>query len=132
VIDYWEDLLRGEAAPKPSLLFFRPSFMSKISTHPIFTTAGSSPPKVAMASVQAAMLSGWYRTEALCSHWSKNKRGVCLLSDFCSNTMDDINHILTSCPLDETRNNLIKYTENYLKKLPFEFRVLLQKLCSSS
>ena len=46
--------------------------------------------------------------------------------------MDDINHILTSCPLDETRNNLIKYTENYLKKLPFEFRALLQKLCSSS
>jgi hypothetical protein len=134
VISYWEDLLRGEAAPKPSLLSFRPSFMSLISNHPIFTIAGSSPSKVAMASVQAAvMLSGRYRTEALCSHWSKKKRGVCLLSDSCSNTVDDINHILTSCPaFDKTRNNFIKYTENYVKKLPFEFQVLLQQLCSSS
>jgi hypothetical protein len=96
--------------------------MSLISTHPIFTTAGFSPPKVAMASVQAVMLLGWYRTEVLCSHWYKNKRGVCLLADFCSNSVDDINHILTRCPaLDKTRNNLIKYTENYLQKLPSVF-----------
>ena len=130
VISYWENLLRGEAAPKPSLLSFRPSFMSLASTHPIFTTAGSSPPKVAMASVQAVMLSGRYRTEALCSHWSKNKSGVCLLSDSCSNTVDDITHILTSCPaLENTRNNLTKYVENYVKKLPSCFQLILQ-LCS--
>ena len=133
VIGYWENLLRDEAAPKPSLLSFRPCFMSLVSTHPIFTTAGSSPPKVAMATVQAVMLSGRYRTEALCSHWSKNKQGVCLLSDSCSTTEDDINHILTRCPaLDETREDLTKYTENYLKKLPLQVQVLLNKLCSSS
>ena len=132
VISYWENLLRCEAAPKPSLLSFNPSFMSLVSTHPIFTTAGSSPPKVAMASVQAVMLSGRYRTEALCSHWSKNKRGVCLLSEACSDTEDDINHILTICPaLEETRNNLTRYTENYVRKLPSNFQALLQ-LCSSS
>ena len=81
--------------------------------------------------MQNSGLGSW--TEALCSHWSKNKRGVCLLSDSCSNTVDDINHILTSCPaLDETRNNLIKYTKNYVKKLLFECQVLPEQLCSSS
>ena len=124
VISYWENLLRDEAAPKPSLLSFRPSFMYLASIHPIFTTAGSSPPKIAMASVQAVMLSGRYRTEALCSHWSKNKEGVCLLSDSCSNIVDDINHILTSCPaLENTRKNLTMYTENYVKKLPPSFKL---------
>ena len=70
------------------------------------------------------MLSWRYRTKALCSHWSKNKGGVCLLSDSCSNIWDDINHILTSCPaLENTRKNLTMYTENYVKKLPPSFKL---------
>ena len=68
VISYWETILRAEAQPKPSLEFFKPSFMSLTSSHPMFTTAGSSPAKVAMALVQSVMLSGRYRTEGLCSH----------------------------------------------------------------
>ena len=132
VIGYWENLLRVEAATKPSLLSFRPSFMSLASTHPIFTTAGSSPPKVAMASVQAVMLSGRYKTEALCSHWNKNRSGVCLLSDSCANILDDINHILSRCPaLEKTRENLTMYTENYVKTLPSCFQIILQ-FCSPS
>ena len=131
VISYWEDLLRAEAAPKPSLLFFRPCFMSLASTHPIFTTAGSSPAKVVMASVQAVMASGRYRTEALCSHWSKNKGGVCLLTDLCSNTIDDIPHIITSCPaLENTRNMLSQFTRSYIEKLPQDLAAPLRKLCS--
>ena len=131
VISYWEKLLRAEAAPKPSLLFFRPSFMSLASTHPIFTTAGSSPAKVAMASVQSVMASGRYRTEALCSHWSKNKKGVCLLSDQCSDTVDDIPHIITSCPaLENTRNRLTQFTKNYIEKLSVDTAAVLQTLCS--
>ena len=131
VISYWEDLLRAEAAPKPSLVFFRPCFMSLASTHPIFTTAASSPAKVAMASVQAVMTSGRYRTEALCSHWSKNKKGVCLLSDLCSDTIDDIPHILTSCPaLENTRNMLAQFTRNYIEKLSEDIASVLRKICS--
>ena len=105
--------------------------MSLASTHPIFTTAGSSPAKVAMATVQAVMASGRYRTEALCSHWSKNKRGVCLLSDLCSDTIDDISHITTTCPaLKNTRNMMAQFTSNYIAKLSPEFSAVLQKLCS--
>ena len=49
VIDYWETALRLEVSLCPSLLFFKSHFMSLIKTHPIWTTAGSSPSKVTMA-----------------------------------------------------------------------------------
>ena len=43
ILDYWETLLRAEAAPKPSLIHFKPSFMSLSSPHPMFTTCDSNP-----------------------------------------------------------------------------------------
>ena len=55
VICYWETLLRAEAQPKLSLEYFKPSFMSLTSSHPMFTTAGSSPAKVSMALVQSSL-----------------------------------------------------------------------------
>ena len=131
VVDYWECFLRAESDPRTSLTYFRPCYMSITSTHPLFTTAGSSPAKVAMATVQAVMLSGRYRTEALCSHWSRNKRGVCLLSDECSDTKEDIPHIIAHCPaLQMTREMLTKFTSGYLEKMPPAARPILTQLCS--
>ena len=98
VIDYWEQILRAEASPLPSLIYFKPFFMSLTKIHPIWLTAGCSPSKVSMAVIQASMLSGRYRTEYLCRHWSKNKEGVCLLSPHCSSTTEDLPHILAFCP----------------------------------
>ena len=97
VIDYWEKLLRAEAAPLSSLEFFSPAFMSLKSPHPIWTTAGSSPSKVALATIQAQMLSGRYRTQLLCSHWSPLSSQCCQLSQACSNIVEDIPHILRDC-----------------------------------
>ena len=132
VIDYWETLLRAEAALLPSLTSFRPAFMSLTTPHPIWITAGSSPANVAMATVQAVMLSGRYYTEALCSHWSSNKAGVCMLSPTdCRDTVEDINHILQICPaLASFRDNLALFTDAYSLKIEnHEIRVILTNLC---
>ena len=95
VISYWETILREEAAALDSLLYFKPCFMSLTRPHPLWYTAGSSPSKVAMASIQALMISGRYRSEALFRHWApKNKNGFCLLSPTCSETVETIQHIL--------------------------------------
>ena len=44
------------------------------------------------------MLSGLYRCELLCRHWTSNKAGLCLLPD-CKDpgTCEDLPHILIAC-----------------------------------
>ena len=85
--------------------------MSLTILHRISTTAGSSPAKVAMATVQAQMLSGRYSTESLCSHWKIHSTGVCLLSPACSGTKEDLQHILWYfCTLTPTREKLLDFT----------------------
>ena len=121
VISYWETKLREEAAALDSLLYFKPCYMSLTRPHPLWYTAGSSPSKVAMASIQALMISGRYRSEALCRHWaSKNKNGFCLLSPTCSETVETIQHILYYCfALQSTRDKLklmtLKYCEEFVE-----------------
>ena len=122
VISFWEKVLRNEAAVLDSLLFFKPCFMSLTRPHPLWSTAGSSPSKVSMASIQAVMVSGRYRSEALCRHWSpKNKDGFCLLSpsSSCSKTLETITHILYFCDsLQPTRNKLKLFALKYIEDTP--------------
>ena len=116
VLDYWEQVLRQEASVRDSLSFFDPAFMSLTKPHPIWTSAGCSPAKVAMATIQGQMLSGRYRTEELCSNWSTNKSGTCRLSPECSSTIENLPHILASCPaLDQIREKLSRFTTEYCK-----------------
>lgn len=135
VIDYWETLLRAEAASMSSLSSFNPSFMSLVSPHPLWTTAGTSPSKVAMATLQAVMISGRYKTEALTRHWSQNQSGCCLLSSECKEEKEDLNHIIESCPaLNHVRAKLFEYSQNYavVKVENLELRELILNLCNPS
>ena len=119
VIHFWENDLRSQAAPLTSLIYFKPLYMSLTTTHPIWTSAGSSPAKVTMATVQARMLSGRYRTESLCSNWKLNCTGLCLLSPSCSSSVEDLKHILSQCAaLDPTRTELWDFTAKYCKNIP--------------
>ena len=119
VIDHCERELRAEAAPLSSLVYFRPQYMSLVNTHPLWSSAGSSPSKVTMATVQAHMLSGRYRTESLCSKWKPECAGVCLLSPLCSSTPEDLRHILQDCiALIPTRQNLLGFTRSYCENIP--------------
>ena len=132
IVDYWEQLLREEASILPSLSFFNPFFMSLQKSHPLWTTAGSSPAKVAKATVQALMLSGRYRTESLTRHWGPNRSGDCKMSKECQNVSEDITHILRFCPaLEATRKRLMDYTTAYASNLPDEVSSILMSSCSS-
>ena len=127
VINYWELKLREEAAPLESLRFFKPDFMSLVKPHPIFLSAGASPYEVTKASVQAILLSGRYRTEGLCRHWSANPQGYCLCpSCLGKRLVEDVEHVLLSCgSLSSTRSRLAAFTVAQSKKLPLISSILL-------
>ena len=119
IINYWEHELRSQAQELLSLEYFHPNFMSLTSPHAIWTTAGSSPYQVSMATIQALMISGRYRTEALCSHWIQDNDGSCQTST-CRGTSqpEDLRHILAKCPsLDQVRKNLLNFSRNYCRNL---------------
>ena len=83
-----------------------------------------------MATVQARFLSGRYRTEALCSHWSSNKEGLCKLSTDCQ-TPEDTSHILKFCPaLAPTREKLMNFTTSYCNSNPV-VASLVQQFCKT-
>ena len=85
-----------------------------------------------MATIQSQMISGRYRSEALCSHWSSNKSGYCQLSNECSSILEDIPHILAICTkLQPTRNKLWKFTIEYCDRVP-NIKQLVHLLCSNS
>ena len=98
--------------------------------HPIFTSAGASPYEVTKAGVQALFLFGRYRTEKLCSHWSNNKAGHCLMPS-CDNLgiLEDEEHILLHCSsLASTRNRLAAFTARYSTLVPDISNLLLTYL----
>ena len=132
VLDYWEQVLRSEASVLPTLVFIKPVFMSLTTPHPMWSTAGSSPSKIAMATIQAQMVSGRYRTEGLCRHWSNNLSGTCLLSKACSTTIEDIPHILSTCEaLSTIRKGLMDFTKEFSKTVP-AIQHLILTLCNPS
>ena len=96
------------------------------SHHPLWTTAGSSPAKVLMATIQVLIISGHYQSESLCRHWSRNKQGLCLLSPGCSTTVEDPLHILQSYyGLAPVREKLVSFTIKYSKNVPAIFELIL-------
>lgn len=132
VVSYWEVKLREEAVALKSISSFKPAFMSLVKPHPLWTTARHSPRKVSMALVQAIMLSGRYRTNALTRHWTSTD-GSCSLSSECRNYLEDIPHILASCPaLRGVRDNLVKFTLDYVSSLPLPISNFVTTMCCPS
>ena len=79
------------------------------------------------------MLSGRYRTEALCRHWKPHSDGSCLLSSSCSSVIEDLEHILYQCcALEPTRIKLKDYTVNYCRNVPSLSPVITKFLSTSS
>ena len=87
--------------------------------HLLWSTFGYLSTKIAMATVQARMISGGYKSESLCKHWSKNRDGFCLLSPKSVNTVEDVPHILSSCSgLSDQRRKLFSFTSSYAASVP--------------
>ena len=82
-----------------------------------------------MATVQALMLSGRYRTQQLCSHWSPQATGFCIIAKTCSNKIEDLPHILSNCDgLLPTREKLLRFTLTYCENNPI-IKQLVLPLC---
>ena len=122
VTDHWEQKLRGQADLLSSLKFFHPAYMSLSSTHPLFSTCGSSPYQVLKACVQARYLSGRARVEALTRHWDMaNKEGFCYLCKSIKPALGTLEHFLLSggCPaLVEARLTMISFFQAYMVSRP--------------
>ena len=119
VTDYWECKFRDEAKSLSSLFYFKPGHMSLKYPHPMFTTA-TTPYESCKAVVQARMVSGRYRTEELCRHWSSNEAGLCLATS-CreQEAVETIDHILRTCmALSTTRSRLLTYSQYYTMQHP--------------
>ena len=126
VVNYWEIMLRLEAAQLRSLVHFKPLYMSLVKPHPIWTTCGSNPFEVNKAVTQARMLSGRYCTDQLARHWSKNREGICLLNGCSGDAVGSLEHILLQCPaLHSTRVNLFRLCHVIAKKEPLVRQVRL-------
>ena len=91
--------------------------MSLTRCHPVFLTCDSSPWEAGKATIQARLLSGRYRLEALTSHWTPgNRSGLCSLPE-CWGTDEshkgNLEAFLLSCPsLSVVRTEL---RESFLK-----------------
>ena len=131
IMDYWEIHLRQYAQSLSSLEYFHPNFMSLATPHPIWTTAGSSSYQISMASIQAIMLSGRYRTELLCSNWSSDTDGNCQAPSCKGSAQpEDLRHILAVCnSLALVRVNLLSFTTKYCQKYP-AIKPIIETYCS--
>ena len=128
VMDHWEQKLRAQADMLSSLTYFNPAFMSLSSTHPLYSSCGSSPYQVSKACVQACYLSGRARVEALSRHWDMdNKDGSCLLCKSVKPTLGNLEHFLLSggCPaLVEARLTMLSFFQAYMVSRPYLLPVL--------
>ena len=79
VSEYWHQKFCHKASLLPSLQYMQPQYLSLSIPHPLWTSLDDNPYQAKAARIQAIFLSGKYRTERLCRHWSQNKEGVCLL-----------------------------------------------------
>ena len=120
VHEYWHCKLSEDAMNLPSLQFMHTEFLSLSRPHPIWSTLDGNPFQTKAARVQAIFLSGRYRTEKLCSRWSHNNQGYCLL-DSCNgeNIVEDIFHVLLHCPaLANSRSRLLDHFKTTLTEMP--------------
>ena len=106
ILVYWQELLRSEASCMKSLEYFKPEQCSLTRPHYIWSSAASNPFECSKSTVLAKMMSGRFRTEVLCKHWSANKMGYCR-APTCLQTPGTLEHLLVSCPaLNSTRERL--------------------------
>ena len=132
VVDYWEQLMRNEAASKTSLAYCNATNMSLTTPHPLWTTSGSNPFEINKSIIVARLLSGRYRSDYLTRHWSKdNPSGFCVLCPD-KKIPGTIEHMLVSCDaFGSKREDLFLYWEQQSEDNP-KLHFLLSTMLSSS
>ena len=110
VTEYWENLLRSETLDLTSLVFFNSTQLSLKQPSMLWLAAGSNSFECTKSLIVGKMVSGRYRSDYLCRHWTPtNKKGFCL-ADTCYEVMGDLAHMLGACPaLQSVRERLFKF-----------------------
>ena len=93
--------------------------MSLRQPHPLWTTCQNNTFEVNKSIAVARLLSGRYRSDWHCRHWSQtNKEGFCLLCPG-KNLRGNIEHLIVDCTaLDDKRNLLFKFWSQQAKDSP--------------
>ena len=113
ILDFWKQKLSEDAAPLPSLCYFKPQFMSLDKPHIIWRSCGSNPYEIQKAVIQTRMLSGRYRDDSLSRHFTNNASGECLLckehnpASLSPSPIGDLPHLLLHCPLLTDRRTIL-------------------------
>ena len=130
VVGFWQEHLSAECSSPDlrSTRFLNPFKCSLLRPHPIWQYSSKSAYETNKATVLAKMLSGRYRTEALCRFWSSNTEGYCE-AETCSNVLGDIVHLLAVCPaLDSDRQRVFELWASKSIYLPELFHLLLRMM----
>ena len=77
------------------------------------------------------MVSGRYRSDYLCRHWTPaNRKGYCL-ADTCNEVVVDLVHMLVVCPaLQSVRKRLVKFWFDRSAATPALLRFISEIVCS--
>ena len=110
VTEYWENLLRTETLHLSSLIFFNSTQLSLQKPSSLWLSAGSNSFECSKSLIVGKMVSGRYRSDYLCRHWTPaNRKGYCL-ADTCNEVVGDLVHMLVVCPaLQSVRKRLVKF-----------------------
>ena len=105
---YWQNVLVQECKGLRSLKYFRPELYSLQKPHYMWTTSAGKPYETSKATILAKMISGRFRSEMFCRHFSKdNKLGNCSAPG-CFNVPGTLEHILVTCPyLEQVRERMV-------------------------
>ena len=97
----------------------------------LWLSAGSNSFECAKSLVIGRMVSGRYRSDYLCRHWTpSNREGFCL-ADTCQGVEGDLVHMLTICPaLQSTRDRLVRFWKQKTQHYPVLSKLLSEVLSS--
>ena len=131
VTQYWENLLRTETLHLSSLIFFNSTQLSLQKPCFLWRSAGSNSFECSKSLIVGKMVSGRYRSDYLCRHWTPaNKQGYCL-EDTCNEVVGDLVHMLGVCPaLQAVRKRLIRFWFDKSAATPALFSFISEIVCS--
>lgn len=129
ITKFWTDKYINSCTNLPSLKFFRPASLSLgHGPHPLFTSC-RHPHDVRVATIQAKMLCGTYRSCWHSHHWQRST-GRCLLPN-CGQLPGDTAHLFTSCTfLRDTISQACQSAKKALEPYPFLHSLFSRKILS--
>ena len=131
ISSYWSEQLSAKATIMSSLQLLKTqSLPLGRGPHPMFTTC-HSPHQARIATIQAKMISGTYRTCYQSQHW-QHTTGACLLPN-CGVYPGDLLHLFKSCSFlsDTIKEYLIKAKDS-LSSFPYLHSLFSRKMAVSS